>query len=218
MSYRLRIGHDDIRVDGNNSLLEQLSAAGLRPPYSCRNGNCGLCDAQLLSGEVQLNNGAHQQQGNIPLCIARPRSDLTLRLQVEQTHGPQLLACQPLEHENNRLWLRLPAGRQPPLTTGDRAALLLDNRVVTTRLLTIEQRRVALQLQQALTAPQKSHSTLPVLLIGNKSGNWQLWSQNAGEKNHCLWTDATARDAQSALDYYRQRRPQQRFWISPGTT
>lgn len=61
-------------------LLDVLIDAGLNPPYSCRQGNCGACACRLLSGEVEL---AHNEvlaeedfaDGYILACQALPRSD-----------------------------------------------------------------------------------------------------------------------------------------------
>jgi 3-ketosteroid 9alpha-monooxygenase subunit B len=65
----------------NRRLLDVLIDAGLNPPYSCRQGNCGACACRLLSGEVEL---AHNEvlddedfaEGYILACQAMPRSDL----------------------------------------------------------------------------------------------------------------------------------------------
>lgn len=37
-------------------LLDAIITAGLNPPYSCRQGQCGACVVRLLSGEVTLVN------------------------------------------------------------------------------------------------------------------------------------------------------------------
>jgi 3-ketosteroid 9alpha-monooxygenase subunit B len=61
-------------------LLDVILAAGLNPPFSCRQGQCGACACRLLSGDVEL---AHNEvleeedfaEGYILACQALPRSD-----------------------------------------------------------------------------------------------------------------------------------------------
>ena len=61
-------------------LLDVLIAAGLNPPYSCRQGICGACACRMLTGKVEL---AHNEvlededfaDGYILACQALPRSD-----------------------------------------------------------------------------------------------------------------------------------------------
>jgi 3-ketosteroid 9alpha-monooxygenase subunit B len=61
-------------------LLDVIISAGLNPPYSCRQGNCGACACRLLSGEVELlHNEVLEEEdfadGYILACQAVARSD-----------------------------------------------------------------------------------------------------------------------------------------------
>lgn len=61
-------------------LLDVIIGAGLNPPYSCRQGQCGACALRLLSGEVELvNNEVLEEEdfaeGYILACQALARSD-----------------------------------------------------------------------------------------------------------------------------------------------
>jgi 3-ketosteroid 9alpha-monooxygenase subunit B len=61
-------------------LLDVIIDAGLNPPYSCRQGQCGACACRLLSGEVDLvNNEVLEDEdfadGYILACQAIPRTD-----------------------------------------------------------------------------------------------------------------------------------------------
>ena len=54
-------------------------------PYGCRNGSCGACKAELLSGKVDYGNYAEhaltedeKRQGLALLCQARPLSDIEI--------------------------------------------------------------------------------------------------------------------------------------------
>ena len=61
-------------------LLDVLIAAGLNPPFSCRQGNCAACACRLLCGEVDLvhNEVLDEEdfaEGYILACQALPRTD-----------------------------------------------------------------------------------------------------------------------------------------------
>lgn len=60
-------------------LLDVIIAAGLNPPFSCRQGNCGACACRLLAGEVELvHNEVLEEEdfadGYILACQAVARS------------------------------------------------------------------------------------------------------------------------------------------------
>jgi len=61
-------------------LLDVIIAAGLNPPFSCRQGQCGACACRLLDGDVELvHNEVLEEEdfadGYILACQALPRSD-----------------------------------------------------------------------------------------------------------------------------------------------
>ncbi|BEL08371.1 ferredoxin--NADP reductase [Actinoplanes sichuanensis] len=61
-------------------LLDVIIDAGLNPPYSCRQGQCGACAVRLVSGEVDLvNNEILEEEdfaeGYILACQAIPVTD-----------------------------------------------------------------------------------------------------------------------------------------------
>jgi 3-ketosteroid 9alpha-monooxygenase subunit B len=61
-------------------LLDVLIEAGLNPPYSCRQGNCGACMLRLLDGEVELVHNEILEaedfaDGYTLACQAVPRSE-----------------------------------------------------------------------------------------------------------------------------------------------
>ncbi|MEV6600008.1 ferredoxin--NADP reductase [Actinoplanes sp. NPDC051346] len=61
-------------------LLDVIISAGLNPPFSCRQGNCGSCACRLLDGEVELvHNEVLEEEdfaeGYILACQAVSRSD-----------------------------------------------------------------------------------------------------------------------------------------------
>jgi CDP-4-dehydro-6-deoxyglucose reductase len=79
--------------------LDAALKAAWNLPHSCRGGNCGLCKARLLRGEIHYPNGrplglsaAEIDGGFILLCQAQARSDLDLELQeLRAAHEPGAL-------------------------------------------------------------------------------------------------------------------------------
>ena len=72
-------------VEGHDSLLKAGVRAGLMLNYGCGNGNCGLCKARVISGELrQVQNcdyvlsDAEKQQGYALLCAHTAVSDVVL--------------------------------------------------------------------------------------------------------------------------------------------
>ena len=46
--------HQSLPWPAEQRLLDVLIAAGVNPPFSCRQGNCGACACRVVSGEVHL--------------------------------------------------------------------------------------------------------------------------------------------------------------------
>jgi CDP-4-dehydro-6-deoxyglucose reductase len=72
-------------VEGHDSLLQAGLKAGLGFAYGCGTGNCGLCKARVVSGEVQRiqhsdyrMSAAEQAQGHILLCTHTALGDLVI--------------------------------------------------------------------------------------------------------------------------------------------
>jgi CDP-4-dehydro-6-deoxyglucose reductase len=72
-------------VDGADTLLDAALRSGLAINYGCSNGNCGLCKARVLSGQVQkvrphdyVLSEAEKRQGYTLLCSHTAVSDLVI--------------------------------------------------------------------------------------------------------------------------------------------
>ena len=77
-------GHDFF-VEGQDSILEAALRNGLAMEYGCNSGNCGLCKARVVSGNVKqikhsdYNLSQAERLDNIILmCSNTPVSDITL--------------------------------------------------------------------------------------------------------------------------------------------
>ena len=72
----------------DRTVLAAAEAAGVRLPSSCCSGVCTTCAALISSGTVHQPDAMGvkaelQQQGYALLCVAFPRSDLSLQAGME---------------------------------------------------------------------------------------------------------------------------------------
>jgi CDP-4-dehydro-6-deoxyglucose reductase len=79
----------DFLVEGHDSLLEAAIRSGIPLNYGCSGGNCGLCKARVLSGEVKKTRNhdfviseADKNQGYILLCSNTAVSDVVIEAAV----------------------------------------------------------------------------------------------------------------------------------------
>ncbi len=86
-------GHQFL-LEGNESILQAGLKSGLRFSYGCSSGNCGLCKARLISGELRQIQQAEyrlseleRQQGYTLLCAHTAVSDVVI--ETLEASGPQ---------------------------------------------------------------------------------------------------------------------------------
>lgn len=77
-----------LEVREDETVLAAAEAAGVRLPSGCRAGHCVSCAARLVEGRVVQPGAAalspsQEAEGFVLLCVARPRSDLVLRVGAE---------------------------------------------------------------------------------------------------------------------------------------
>ncbi len=99
-------------------IIDAARRLGFDAPQSCRNGNCHICAANLISGRVR-QDGTERRSGELFTCVAEPLEDCELLW--EGVLGPdelplRSLACQLIEIQDVggdvcRLLLRTPAGK-----------------------------------------------------------------------------------------------------------
>jgi len=72
-------------VEGSDSLLESALRAGLALNYGCSNGNCGLCKARVVSGQVKkvrnhdyVLSETEKNDGTILMCSNTAVTDLVI--------------------------------------------------------------------------------------------------------------------------------------------
>jgi CDP-4-dehydro-6-deoxyglucose reductase len=81
-------------VDGADTILDAALSAGLALNYGCSSGNCGLCKARVVSGQVKrirhhdyVLSEAEKLQGYTLLCSHTAVSDLVIEALEAQTPG-----------------------------------------------------------------------------------------------------------------------------------
>jgi len=139
-------GHDFF-VEGTDTLLEAALRAGLAVNYGCSNGNCGLCKARVVSGQVKkvrphdyVLSEAEKNQGYTLLCSHAAVGDLVLealetsstgdipqqqivaRIKTIEAYGEAVRLLHLQTPRNNRL--RFLAGQSVTLTAGETSAEL----------------------------------------------------------------------------------------------
>lgn len=137
----------DFFVEGADTLLEAALRAGLAVNYGCSNGNCGLCKARVVSGQVQkvrphdyVLSEAEKNQGYTLLCCHAAVGDLVLealetsstgdipqqqivaRIKTIEAYGENVRLLHLQTPRNNRL--RFLAGQSVTLTAAETSAEL----------------------------------------------------------------------------------------------
>jgi CDP-4-dehydro-6-deoxyglucose reductase len=137
----------DFFVEGADTLLEAALRAGLAVNYGCSNGNCGLCKARVVSGQVQkvrphdyVLSEAEKTQGYTLLCCHAAVGDLVLealetsstgdipqqqivaRIKTIEAFGDEVRLLHLQTPRNNRL--RFLAGQSATLTAGETSTQL----------------------------------------------------------------------------------------------
>lgn len=142
MSFKVRVpasGHEFI-AEENETILEAAIRQGVGLPYGCRNGACGKCAGEVLSGEIQygsseLRGGAQKEfeAGKTLFCQACALSDIEIKVReiVKVTDIEiKTLPCRVekmalLTHDIMMLRLKLPETERLQFMAGQYLEILL---------------------------------------------------------------------------------------------
>ena len=82
-------GGHDFFIDGPDTILEGALRAGVPLNYGCSGGNCGLCKAKLISGEIKktrfhdyVRTEADKREGLVLMCSNTAVTDLVIEASV----------------------------------------------------------------------------------------------------------------------------------------
>ncbi len=141
---RLEPSDQEFRVDGNDSILDAALQAGVPLNYGCSNGNCGLCRARLVSGEVRkishhdfVLGEAEKSMGHVLLCSYTADGDVVIEVAdsaviPEQTINARVKKLTPLTSDVVLLHLQTPRTQRLRFLAGQSVRLELDNQVSAT--------------------------------------------------------------------------------------
>lgn len=74
----------ELDIEEDEYILDAGLNAGLDLPFSCKEGNCTTCTAELLAGEVDQSDGMalekeDKEEGYVLLCSSYPRDECHVR-------------------------------------------------------------------------------------------------------------------------------------------
>lgn len=142
--YRVRFAPsgNSFTLQRTDTLLEGALRAGLAPNYGCSNGNCGLCKARVVVGEVvkvrhhdYVLTTAEKAQGVILMCSTAAAGDL--ELEAGEARAPDQIPPQrivarlrqltPLSDRVTLLHLQTPRTQRLRFLAGQSVTLSLGN-------------------------------------------------------------------------------------------
>lgn len=142
MSFKVTVpatGHDFV-VNDDETVLDAAIKQGVGLPYGCRNGACGKCAGDLISGEVSYEEGALRSQaleefesGKVLFCQAKAKSELVIKVR-EIVKGSDIeiktLPCRVenlelLTHDIMKVELKLPENERLQFLAGQYLEILL---------------------------------------------------------------------------------------------
>lgn len=141
MAYQLTIQPSGLQCDAKayDTLLDTAIAAGVNLPYGCKNGACGSCKGQILSGEVDYGDYVASvltpvdiAAGRALFCCARPLSDVVIecRETVAGITQPRIMPARveqktQLSHDVMALSLKLASSEHLQFKAGQYLEFLL---------------------------------------------------------------------------------------------
>ena len=99
---RLLPSQHEFFVEGNDTVLEAALRSGLALDYGCSGGNCGLCKAKVLSGQVKKTRPhdyvlteSEKAAGQVLLCCHTAVTDLVV--EATEAHGARDIPLQTIQ-------------------------------------------------------------------------------------------------------------------------
>ncbi len=142
MSFKIRVpasGHE-FTAEENETILEAALRQGVGLPYGCRNGACGRCSGEVLSGETHYDTDSlramakkEYEAGKTLFCQACAASDLEIKVrEIVKSADIEIktLPCRVekmklLSHDVMQLKLKLPETERLQFMAGQYIEILL---------------------------------------------------------------------------------------------
>lgn len=142
MSFKLTLqpsGHE-FRISEDQSVLDAALNHGLSLPYGCRNGACGSCAGQLVSGEVDYGDrntsclsDEDKAAGKVLCCQAYVSADTVINVKEISSNAeikPKIMPARvnkliKLSHDVMQLELKLPESQRMQFLAGQYIEVLL---------------------------------------------------------------------------------------------
>lgn len=127
-------------VEPSETVLDAALRQGIILPYGCRNGQCGSCMGDIITGSVDYRDGlppaldaAAASRNKALFCQARPGSDLTIKVrEVDAARDIEVrtLPCrvtrlEHLAHDVIRIYLKIPESERLQFLAGQYIDVLL---------------------------------------------------------------------------------------------
>lgn len=128
-------------AEAGETVLDAALRHGIDFPYGCRNGVCGNCRGQLLSGTVHYAGEAaaltpeEQAEDWALFCQAQPTSDLTIGVELPESESlipprdmpAKVARMVRLSDDVMQLFLKLPEGDRLPFRAGQYVEFILED-------------------------------------------------------------------------------------------
>ena len=78
MKYNIEIFPANIEFKSESNILNDALEQSIHLEHSCKNGQCGSCEAKIINGDVIDQNGFLVNKGKILTCLSKAKSHLIL--------------------------------------------------------------------------------------------------------------------------------------------
>jgi CDP-4-dehydro-6-deoxyglucose reductase len=80
MNYNIKIQPSGVQFQSDTNILQDALEQSIPLEHSCKNGDCGVCAAEIISGEIENEEGNMVTSGTILTCQSKALSDVSLQV------------------------------------------------------------------------------------------------------------------------------------------
>lgn len=95
MAYRIEIQPSGVHFQSEKNLLDDALEQSIPLEYSCKTGECGTCEAEVISGDIDNGGGEIVNQGIVLTCQSKALSDAVLKAKYYPELASQKLQTLP---------------------------------------------------------------------------------------------------------------------------